>query len=66
LSIETGITLERALPTDDAASEALVEEIAAFRAAGVDHFVMDFGNPESTEPIARFVEQVMSPLRAAQ
>ena len=31
---------------------------------GVQHFVMDFGNPKSTEPVLRFVEQVMAPLRA--
>jgi len=65
-SIETGTTLERALPETNAESDALLDEIAAFRTAGVDHFVMDFGNPLDLEPIHRFVEQVMTPLRAAE
>jgi len=26
------------------------------------HFVMDFGHPKSTEPVLRFVEQVMQPI----
>lgn len=63
--IGSATTLERPLPEDDAASEALLEEIAAFRAAGIDHFVMDFGHPQDLEPIHRFVEQVMTPLRNA-
>jgi hypothetical protein len=29
----------------------------------VDHVVMDFGNPASTDPILRFAEQVIAPLR---
>ena len=57
-SIETGITIERPLPETDAESEAYVELIGRRREAGVDHFVMDFGNPSSTDPILRFSEQV--------
>ena len=62
-SIETGITIERPLPETDAESEAYVELIGRRREAGVDHFVMDFGNPSSTDPILRFSEQVISALR---
>jgi hypothetical protein len=57
------VTLERALPESDADSERLVEELAAKVEVGVDHFVMDFGNPASTEPVLRFAEQVIAPLR---
>ena len=32
---------------------------------GVSHFVLDFGHPQSTEPVHRFVEQVMNPMRTA-
>ncbi len=62
-SIETGITIERALPETDAESAELLEVIGRWREVGVDHFVMDFGNPASTDPILRFSEQVIAPLR---
>ena len=62
-SIETGITIERPLPETDAESAEYVELIGRRREAGVDHFVMDFGNPASTEPILRFSEQVIAELR---
>ncbi|HEY2195317.1 MAG TPA: LLM class flavin-dependent oxidoreductase [Actinomycetospora sp.] len=61
--IEVSVTLERALPESDADSARLVEELAARFAAGADHFVMDFGNPTSTEPVLRFAEQVIATLR---
>jgi len=31
---------------------------------GVSHFVLDFGHPKSTEPVMRFIEQVIQPIRA--
>lgn len=62
--IEVTVTLERPLPDSDTESAALLEEIDRFRQVGVDHFIMDFGHPQSTEPVLRFVEQVMSPLRS--
>jgi alkanesulfonate monooxygenase SsuD/methylene tetrahydromethanopterin reductase-like flavin-dependent oxidoreductase (luciferase family) len=63
-AIEVSVTLERALPESDDDSARLVEELAARHDAGAHHFVMDFGNPDSTEPVLRFAEQVMTPLRA--
>ena len=62
--IEVSMTIETALPETDADSAALVEKLAHRRSLGVDHFVMDFGHPQSPEPALRFVEQVMVPLRA--
>jgi alkanesulfonate monooxygenase SsuD/methylene tetrahydromethanopterin reductase-like flavin-dependent oxidoreductase (luciferase family) len=61
--IETGITIERPLPETDAESAEFVEMIGRWREIGVDHFVMDFGNPSSIEPILRFSDQVITPLR---
>ena len=58
------MTLERALPTTDDESARLVEELAGHRDLGVDHVVMDFGHPQDTEPVLRFAEQVIAPLRA--
>jgi len=63
-SIETGITTEKALPETDADSAEYTDLIGGWREIGVDHFVMDFGNPESTEPILRFSEQVIDVLKA--
>ena len=61
--IETGITIERPLPETDAESAELHDMIARWHEVGVDHVVMDFGNPASTDPILRFAEQVIVPLR---
>lgn len=61
--IQTGITIERPLPDSDAESAEVLEVIAGWRELGVDHFVMDFGNPTSTDPVLRFSEQVIAPLR---
>jgi alkanesulfonate monooxygenase SsuD/methylene tetrahydromethanopterin reductase-like flavin-dependent oxidoreductase (luciferase family) len=62
-SIEISSTVECPLPESDADSAALVELLARRAEAGVQHFVMDFGHPRSLEPIHRFVEQVMAPLK---
>lgn len=62
--IEVSATLERPLPETDADSTRLIDELAHRRALGVDHFVMDFGHPQSTEPVLRFAEQVIAPLRS--
>jgi alkanesulfonate monooxygenase SsuD/methylene tetrahydromethanopterin reductase-like flavin-dependent oxidoreductase (luciferase family) len=62
-AIEVSMTLERALPETDEDSEKLVEELAARAGTGVHHVVMDFGHPRSTEPVLRFAEQVITPLR---
>lgn len=62
-AIEVSVTLERPLPESDEASEQLVTELRHWAELGVGHFVMDFGHPKSTEPILRFAEQVIAPLR---
>ena len=62
--IEISTTLERPLPESDEDSDKLLADLTMHADRGVQHFVMDFGNPRSTEPILRFVEQVMRPLRA--
>ncbi len=62
-AIEVTVTVEKALPETDAESAELVELLAHKAELGVDHVVMDFGNPRDTEPVLRFVEQVMPHLR---
>ena len=61
-SIEISTTVESALPESDEDAEQLVERLAHLADLGVQHFVMDFGHPQSNEPILRFVEQVRLPL----
>jgi alkanesulfonate monooxygenase SsuD/methylene tetrahydromethanopterin reductase-like flavin-dependent oxidoreductase (luciferase family) len=62
-NIEITLTIERALPTSDAESESMLADLAHLRSIGVDHFVMDFGHPPTTEHVLRVVEQVLTPLR---
>lgn len=64
LAIEISNTVERPLPETDEDSAKLVELLAHKVELGVDHLLMDFGHPQSTEPVLRFVEQVMPTLRA--
>jgi alkanesulfonate monooxygenase SsuD/methylene tetrahydromethanopterin reductase-like flavin-dependent oxidoreductase (luciferase family) len=62
--IDMILTVERALPTTDAESEAMLADLARLHSLGVDHFVMDFGHPPTTEHVLRVEEQVLRPLRA--
>jgi alkanesulfonate monooxygenase SsuD/methylene tetrahydromethanopterin reductase-like flavin-dependent oxidoreductase (luciferase family) len=59
LSIEISLTIERSLPNSDAESQKFVEDLTRLHEIGVSHFVLDFGHPQTTEPVLRFVEQVM-------
>ena len=62
LSIEISLTIERSLPINEAESQQFVEDLTRLCEIGVSHFVMDFGHPQSTEPVLRFVEQVIHAL----
>lgn len=61
--IEMSNTVEKALPETDAESQEMLELLSHKVDLGVRHFVMDFGHPETPEHVARFVEQVMTPLK---
>ena len=64
-NIEISMTVERSLPTTDAESELFRADLEHLASLGVQNFVMDFGHPQTTEPVLRFIEQVMRPMRAA-
>ena len=64
--IEISMTVERALPDTDAEAAEFRERLEYLVGLGVRHFVLDFGHPQSTDPVHRFVEQVMNPMRAAR
>ena len=63
--IQISLTVEKPLPNTDDESEMLRAQLQVMADHGVEHFVMDFGHPQSTEPVLRFVEQVMQPMKAA-
>ena len=63
--IHISLTVEKPLPNTDEESEVLRTKLQTMVDHGVEHFVMDFGHPQSTEPVMRFVEQVMLPMKAA-
>ena len=63
--ITISVTREVGLPANSAESEAWRETLERFRELGVRHFTCDFGHPTSTEPVLRFVEEVMKPMREA-
>jgi alkanesulfonate monooxygenase SsuD/methylene tetrahydromethanopterin reductase-like flavin-dependent oxidoreductase (luciferase family) len=64
--IEIILTVERPLPTTDAESDAMRLDLTRLHELGVDHFVLDFGHPLTTEHIHRVVEQVLQPMRAGR
>ncbi len=63
--IEISVTLERSLPETDADSAEFVDQLRHLIALGITHFVMDFGHPLVTEPVIRFAEQVIAPIKAS-
>lgn len=63
-TIEISSTVESPLPETDEDSAKWVEKLGHLADLGAQHFVLDFGNPKDVEPIHRFVEQVIGPLRA--
>ena len=62
-SIEISLTIERPLPTTDSESAQFADDLRHLIELGVSHFVLDFGHPKSTEPVLRFIEQVMKPIK---
>lgn len=59
-------TIERGLPESDEDSEKWIESLDKRAELGIGHFVLDFGHPLSTEPVERFAEQVLAPLRSSR
>lgn len=62
-SIVLTVTHEAPLPQTSDESKQWTEKLQAWSAEGVSHFLLDFGHVTSTEPVQRFVEEVMQPLR---
>ncbi len=58
-------TVEKALPETDAEAQEVLELLSHKKDLGITYFVMDFGNPLTTEHVDRFAEQVMTPLKTS-
>ena len=63
-SITLTATREAPLPKTSAESEAWLETLRQWAALGIRHFVLDFGHVTSTDPVLRFADEVMKPLKA--
>ena len=61
--ITISVTREAPLPQTSDESTEWVELLQHWKDLGVRHFVLDFGHVTSTEPVLRFVEEVMQPLK---
>jgi alkanesulfonate monooxygenase SsuD/methylene tetrahydromethanopterin reductase-like flavin-dependent oxidoreductase (luciferase family) len=62
-TIALTVTREAPLPTTSDESARWRDELRPFVEAGVSHVLGDFGHVASTEPVMRFVEEVIAPLR---
>ena len=65
LDVEISLTIEKGLPETDSDADRFLEELHDLVGIGVQHFVLDFGHPQSVEPVLRFVDRVITPLRRA-
>jgi hypothetical protein len=57
------VTREAPLPKTSDDSARWRDELRPFVDAGVSHVFGDFGHVTSTEPVMRFVEEVIAPMR---
>jgi alkanesulfonate monooxygenase SsuD/methylene tetrahydromethanopterin reductase-like flavin-dependent oxidoreductase (luciferase family) len=62
-SITLTVTREAPLPKSAEESKTWRDELRPFADAGVSHFLCDFGHVTSTEPVERFVDEVIEPMR---
>ncbi|MGA0185110.1 MAG: LLM class flavin-dependent oxidoreductase [Ilumatobacteraceae bacterium] len=65
LDVEISLTIEKGLPESDAEADQLLEELQRLVEVGVRHFVLDFGHPQSVEPVLRFADRVIRPMKSS-
>jgi alkanesulfonate monooxygenase SsuD/methylene tetrahydromethanopterin reductase-like flavin-dependent oxidoreductase (luciferase family) len=58
-------TREAPLPNTSAESAAWLEILSKWAEIGVRHFVLDFGHVTSIEPVLRFADEVIKPLKTS-
>lgn len=62
-AITLTVTREAPLPNNSEESARWVEELQQWAKEGVSHFLCDFGHVTRTEPVLRFAEEVIKPMR---
>ena len=62
--ITISVTREAPLPQNSAESAQWLETLQQWALLGVRQFVLDFGHVTSTEPVLRFADEVIRPMRA--
>ena len=62
--ITLSVTREAPLPQNSGESAQWLETLQQWAQLGVRQFVLDFGHVTSTEPVLRFAEEVIGPMRA--
>jgi hypothetical protein len=60
------VTREAPLPTNSAESENWLSFVHDWSTAGVDYFLLDFGHVTATDPVLRFVDEVIRPAKAGR
>jgi hypothetical protein len=63
--VHTFMKQDRLLPASSVDSARWLDELRPLIQLGVTHFMLDFGNVTSAEPIYRFAEEVLAPLNKA-
>ncbi len=61
--VQFSLTIERALPQTPGEVDEFGTLLGELVDDGIEHFVLDFGNPETADEADLFIEQVMKPLR---
>ena len=61
--VQFSLTIERALPQTSGEVDEFGTLLGELVDDGIEHFVLDFGNPETADEADLFIEQVMKPLR---
>ncbi len=63
--VHTFMKQGRPLPTSSEDSARWLDELRPLIELGVAYFMLDFGHVNATEPIVRFAEEVITPLKAS-
>ena len=62
--VQFSLTIERPLPQTASEVDDFGTMLTGLIELGMEHFVLDFGNPETADEADRFIADVMGPLRA--
>ena len=61
--VQFSLTIERGLPHTTGEIDEFGTMLTELIEVGMEHFVLDFGNPETADEVDPFITKVMGPLR---